>query len=660
MPYRTPGEVKDYPDEKDRPQSTLRWWDDDEDLAAGRRHEKIWEQIRAIEDQDFVERERQMRQAYLYDPTARLLGPDARIEMPPGAGQAFSPTTTNIVTSCVDTSDARLASHLVKPVPSARGAEWSAQRKARSMGMFLDADWWRAKLYDEAPRSVKDALIVDMGCLKVFPRKTKSGWRVHGERTLIDELRWDDEECRTSGPRQLFQLKWVNADVLLADIRRWIKSGAAKVDIKEARDAVEKAVEKAKQSSSALGRGPASDQILVGEAWHLPSGADENDGMHGMCIEGMDLFFKPYKREWFPFCFFRFNERLTGFRGRSLVTDLVGTQYRINKLNRFIEKCQDLIAVPRIFVRPGDAHLKAVMNDNVGQVIETKHGKPDFMTPPAVAADIYMHRRDLKDEAYEISGVSQPAAQGVKSPGLESGEAIREARDEAQGRFARAEQRQERFYIDIATMWIEVQREISTELEPEKDHEVTYRQNRRSTILKFKDVDVDLDGITMRAASIASMTPAARKQLLLEWAQSGIIDGDTYKKWSAYNDPDLESEMSMVGAAMEDVDGWVEDLRDYGDGKLDEFPSPDGDMHLSLAVRRAQQAKRRDKREGAPQEVLDAIGHGILQAKALLDKAMAEAQAEQARQAAGQQMQPPDSPRPTPGIPSDAMQYGPH
>lgn len=638
------------------------WWADDERHkkpdGKGCRYESIWEEIGAIETADFAERERRMRKAYLFDPTARLLGDKGVVRESPAGGVSYSPTTINIVKSVVDTANARLASHRVKPVMVTDGADWATQRTARNLEKFVDADWERAGLYEEAGDSILDGMVVDLGAIKIFPRKTKKGWRVHGERVLRDRLIIDEKQYRNGRPRTIHERDWVDQDILLADIKRWVKDKARLKEIEEA--LIQHISGQPDESGTVSGRKPHGRMVCVAESWHLASGPDEDDGRHVISIANCDIIDEEWKHEYLPFVFFRWSKRMTGVSGNGLVDELVGTQYRINKGTRVIEESQNRFAIPRVWVDSGNRHLKVRLDDVVGQVVEYVGKPPVFMTPPAANADLYQYLEGLEAGAYRRTGVAEAAAQGAPPPGYDSGVAIREARQEQSGRFARQEQRVEEFYIAIARLWIAVQHEIATEIDASGTYTVNWRTNKAVQKIDWKDSSLPVDAyeISVRAASLASMSPSARKQFLIELTQAGIISQDVATKHMDH--PDISSELSLLQAGIEDIDANIEDVRDWGEGKykLKGFPGPDPYQNLALGVLRFQQARARDKRSGAPQKVLDGYGIWLTQAKGIMQKVAQEAQAEAQAVAAVQAAIPQPAAPNEPGFPAPARAPG--
>lgn len=571
------------------------WWDDE--VEEGKRHEPLFEHVRAIDWDQHDQRERMLQHACLYDPHAMLLSHDGYYTEP-DEDTNVGPITTNVVKSAVDTATAKIARVQTRPAFTTSGASWKVQRRAKKLERWVQGEFYRTKFYRKSIAVFRDATVLGIGALKVFPENG----RVCCERTIPDELIVDEQECRAAPPRHLYQKKWVDVGVLIAEFPDF-------------KDQILEALENAPSPRRRRAR---NRQIPVIEGWHLRSGEDQDDGRHVICIDGADLLDEKYDKDYFPFVFYRWADRLTGFQGYPLTEELVGLQLRINKLNRFIARCQDLMLIPRVFVPHVDfPHMKATMKTEIGQIIPMRGGKPPvFATPPAIAPEVYSDLEAQIRRAYELPGVSQAAATAQKPAGIDSAVGMREVKDLTTERFAIQEQQWEEFTIDATVLFIAVQKDIG-----DPDAKTRARRRRAGAgfdELRWADVDLDLAdvGIEIRAASILSLSPAARKQTVLEWLQWGLIDSDQGKR--LFDHPDLESELSLISSSIEDLDETFERLLD---GVWD---PPEGVQNLGRGIARCQQ-KYLEVRHSAPAEVKQLLRDWMELAKRENDKAIAEA-----------------------------------
>jgi len=127
--------------------------------------------------------------------------------------------------------------------------------------------------------------------------------------------------------------------------------------------------EQAYPDNTADAQKTASDQVMIAEAWHLPSSAESGDGRHVIvCTSGIILD-EPYEKKQFPFVFLPYAPRMAGLWAQGLSEQLQGTQIKINKILVTISQSISLVGVPRVFVEDGSKVVKAHLNDKIGAII---------------------------------------------------------------------------------------------------------------------------------------------------------------------------------------------------------------------------------------------------------------------------------------------------
>jgi hypothetical protein len=303
---------------------------------------------------------------------------------------------------------------------------------------------------------------------------------------------------------------------------------------------------------------------------------------------------------------FRWSRPLTGFYGQGIAEELLDVQVRLNQLNRFIQKCQDLIAVPRVFVDVASKTLKVQLDNKVGAIIPYRGKPPTFFTPQALSAEIYNERDRLVRDAFNRIGVSQLSAQSLKPAGLESAVALREFNDIEGQRFAIQAQRYEQWFKDLARKIIECGRDL---YKRGKAPKTVYASRNLVEHIDWADVDMEEDryALDIEAASILSMSPAARLQAVTELAQVGAIQQPEVRKLLRH--PDLEHSDNIAYADFEDIEAVIEMLLD---GK---YEPPEPFQNLELGIRRCQLAMLKAKREGAPEDILENFRTWVSQAE---------------------------------------------
>jgi hypothetical protein len=122
--------------------------------------------------------------------------------------------------------------------------------------------------------------------------------------------------------------------------------------------------------------------------------------------------------------------------------------------------------------------------------------------------------------------------------------------------------------------------------------------------IAWKDVDLGDARVQMKAASNLNKTPAGRMQLVIEFAQAGIVSTDQARRLLQH--PDLERELSLYTAALESVEN---DLDAIADG---ETVMPEPYSNLEMCCWRGQQEYLQWRDDGAPEAILEALRQYIV------------------------------------------------
>ena len=523
--------------------------------------------------------------------------------------------TLNVVQSMCDTVTAKIAKNRPRATFLTSGGDYKMQRKAKLLERFCDGQFYSTGIYNVAPKVFLDACVFGTGAMKIYEHDGK----IKVERIFPNELVVDDRESVYGNPRQLFQVKYVDRDVL-------------NNLYPEHRDAIYAA-----PAPEDDGRGyDESNQIVCIEAWHLPSGEGAGDGRHVICIDGATLLDEPYERDYFPFVFIRWTERLLGFYGQGLAEQLTGIQLEINKLLFNIQE-QMHLAKPKVFVEAGSKIAKAHLNNETWGVIEYRGTPPQFFVPRTVSGEIFSHLDRLFNRAYEITGVSQLAAQSRKPAGLESGVALREFQDIETERFMITAQQYEKAFLDAARQMIDLAREVAARGD---SYEVISHGDKSIEKIKWKDINLKEDQYVMKIypTSLLPTTPAAKLQKVIEMRQAGMLSQEESRGLLDY--PDIEAVNSMATAARDDVNMLIEQMLEKG-----EYIPPEPFSNLELSVKLMQSAYLRAKINKVPEERLDLLRRYIEECINLITQmqqaaqqqamaAMAPQQAQQAQPAA--------------------------
>ncbi len=468
--------------------------------------------------------------------------------------------TMNVVQSCVDTLTSRITQSKPRPVFLTEKGDYKKRTLAKNLNSFVMGEFYQTKSYQKGEYLLRDAEVFGTGCLKVFETFDH---KVGVERVLWTELLVDDNDARDGSPRQLFQLKLVDRD-LLAEFFPEYRSEIAKA-------------EQAFPDNSADSNRTIADQIMVAEAWRLPSGKDAGDGRHAIVCSSGTIFDEEFKKDRFPFVFAHYSQRLVGFWGQGLPEQLMGTQVEINKLLQTITKSINLVGVPRVFVEDGSKVVKAHLNNEIGSIITFRGTKPSYEVAPCMPGEVYQQLQRLVDYAYQQSGISAMSASGKKPMGLDSGAALREFDDIQSDRFATLQTRYSDAYKDLAYLIIDQASDIAKE---QGKYQTIYPGKNGTQMIDLPKVDNENDPFVIQCFDSSSLPrdPAGRLQKVTEMMQSGIIDPSEGRRLLEF--PDIEQVDQLANAPEERILKILDEIVE--DGK---YTPPDPFMNLDLGIK---------------------------------------------------------------------------
>lgn len=465
--------------------------------------------------------------------------------------------TMNVVQSCIDTLVSRITQSRPLPMFLTDNGDHKQRTLAKQLNGFIAGEMYQTKAYDKGEAALRDASILGTGCVKVYETDDK---KVGLERVLPTELFVDNNDGFYGTPRSMYQLKLIDRSVL-------------KEIFPEERSKVESA-EQAYPDNSGDSQKTMSDQIMLVEAWHLPSSKEATDGRHVIACTSGVLLDEDWKKDSFPFVCLPYAPRLVGFWAQGLAEQLTGTQVEINKLLVTISQSISLVGVPRVFVEDGSKVVKAHLNNQVGSIVTYRGTKPEYEVAPCVPAELYQQLQRLIDYAYQQAGISALAAAAKKPEGLDSGKALREYDDLQTDRFAVLEKRYHNFYIDMAYKMIDLAKDIA---ERDGKYQTIYPNKNGVKEINLPDAKLLEDPFVIQCydSSALPRDPAARKQAVVEDMQAGIISLQEGRRLLNY--PDLEQVDKLETAAEERILKILDDIVE--DGK---YTPPDPYIDIQL------------------------------------------------------------------------------
>ena len=506
--------------------------------------------------------------------------------------------TLNVIQSLIDTVVSKITKNKPKATFLTSGGDFSLQRKAKKLTKFVEGIYSYGDFYSKAALAFQDACIFGTGCLKVFIDQGQ----LKVERVFINEIKIDDVEAFYGKPRQLHQEKFIEKSVLIA----MFPNKELEID----RASYPEAQSYGQDANS-------KEMIQVIESWHLPSGPDAKDGKHTICISTATLFDEEYKKDYFPFVFFRWGEKPVGFFGQGLAEQLQGIQLEINKILRTIQVSMHLVSIPKLLVEASSKIVSSHLNNRIGGVIKYAGTPPQYAPLGGIPPELFSHLDRLYQRAYEISGISQLAAQSLKPAGLDSGKALREFNDLETERFMAVAKRYEKCFIDAAEIMIDMAKDL---YESEGDFKVKARDGKFVETISWKDVNMDADKYLMEIfpTSALSNTPAARLADVQDLLAAGFISKEDGLKLLDF--PDLEASLNLLNADNTNLEKVIETMIDKG-----EYFPPEPYQNLENVIRKVQQAYLLYKVQGAPEDRLELLRQYMEDAQNLLMRAQEKA-----------------------------------
>lgn len=465
--------------------------------------------------------------------------------------------TMNVIQSCVDTLVSRISQARPRPVFLSDNADYKERNLAKQMNTFINGELYQTAATEKAPIMLRDAAVLGDGILKIY--RTYDD-KVGLDRVLPIELYVDPNDAMYGNPRQLFHVKLVDKSVM-AEL------------CPEAKSTINNAEQAFPETNDA--QKTISDQVMIVEGWHLPSGKDAGDGRHTIACSAGVIFDETYKREKFPFVMLPYSPRLMGFWNQSLAEQLMGTQVEINKLLMTISASINLVGVPRVFVEDGSKVVKAHLNNQVGSIVTYQGTKPSYEIAPCMPQEVYAQLERLVQYAYQQSGISTLSATAQKPAGLNSGEAIRNYDDLQSDRFAALVKRYDRVFIDLAYQILTEAREICDDA---GKYQTVYPNKDGTKQIDLPKLDPEKSPFVIQCFDASSLPrdPSGRLEKIAEMMQAGLVSPQEGRRLLDY--PDIEQVDKLENASEERILQILDRIVDTGT-----YTPPDPFMDLLLA-----------------------------------------------------------------------------
>ncbi len=600
------------------------WYSADKKL----RHQLVFEHVEAVETNQRYVRERNVAHAQLY---SNRYEPQLGGHLKEHVRSPYVALNENILKSGVDTATNLIGKSRVKGNVLTDGAEWDIFTLAKDLDKYLWGLTQRLGIHQKMLTMFRDACIFGTGVLAVFAHRGQ----LKVERVLIDDIIVD--ECAVPVgeglPRQLHRVRYISREVLK---RKYPKHA----------EEIENASAGWRKISD--WRRVDRDLAMVIESHHLPSAPGAGDGVWQIAVDTAILATDEWKHEWYPYVFYHWCEPVTGFYGQGIPEEGLSFQIRLNQLNDFKRRCQDLISNPRVLIEQGSRVLEEQLTNEIASFVYYTGQKPEFFSPQAVNAEIYNEAESIKHSFFDHIGISRMAATANKPQAVEAAVALRELSDNQSQRFSGQQQRHEDAYLELYKKCLMLSREVYKTRSKARKGDFLDR-------LLVEEIDwnkVNFEGgtvmIQVQASSIMSETPAGRLQRLVELKQYNVpITDDEFRRLLAH--PDLEQSDKRATAPLEFTEWTISELYE---GR---WVTPEPFMDLARGIEWVNAAYLLAVIKRAPDNILEILQLWIETAEKMFTEAQEEAAAMAAAQVPGGPMGVPGG---MPGMDPGAMMGG--
>lgn len=489
----------------------------------------------------------------------------------------------NIIQSVIDACTAKIAKDQPKVSFVTNGADdYFLKLRATNLTKYMQGLFKQSELYENCELVFRDAAVVGTGFLRLFIEdgSIKTKW------CACDEIRIDELDGMKQKPRSIHHVNLVPRDMLILQYPEFEEKILSAVSALQGKVAIQSTTE----------------MVRVIESWHLKSTKKSNDGVYAKTIENCTLESMTYDKDYFPIVPFRWMARPLGYFGRSITEEIMTIQIEINKILRTIQQAQELIAVPIIFV-PNEAEVAedVLLSNTIARMVPYSGGQPpQIVSPQALSPEVYSHLNSLIQWAFQVVGLSQQSASGLKPAGVDSAVAIREVSDIETGRFAMVAKRWEQFFVDVARIMVDMSKDLYLD---NKDLSMTSTEKKILREIKWKDVDLKDHPFDIQTFPTSQLpdTPAGRIQTISEYISNQWISKE--RGMELLNlDPDLENEVSLQTASLRITEKWLSQMVED-----DIYHKPEPFMNLPLAQQIAQGVYNQMLCDNLPEDKLDLI-----------------------------------------------------
>jgi hypothetical protein len=502
----------------------------------------------------------------------------------------------NVIMSIVDTAVARFSKRRPFPVISADDAGWTEKGFAERASRVLRRKLAVPQLERANPRVLRDMCIRGDGVMKAYIEDGD----VQYKRIPIAEVLADPFEAEIDQIRTWAHCRPEPRDVMMKRYSAF-SSEIANAQTYRATDVL-----------SMYQQQTVSDTVEVRELWHLPTSPGADDGLHVVTIRGCVVHSRKWRHPRPPINRCQWTASMRQFRGGGLVEQLAGAQEHINDTLKDAREGLKLASQLTIFVQRGAQVNKNHLRGRHPKVVEFDGQAPQYIAPNPVSEQALAIVTMLIGQMYQISGISQMAAQSKNPLGANaSGKAIDSMDDLQSERFAHVEADYQQYRVLLGATTIDLAQDIADEvagkLEPYFDQQEDTLEAAAAWIKELEWDKVDIDSgsyhLVLEPVNYLADSRAGRLSQVAELSKNGLITNPAMQA-DLFNEPDLQRANRSLLGPKHKLDRIMSDL---ANPKVDMYDlTPDQFTNLDLGIEMALgELNEAESMPNPPAEVLD-------------------------------------------------------
>jgi hypothetical protein len=467
--------------------------------------------------------------------------------------------SNNVARSIMETATSHFGSIRPKPFALTYKGDYTLKRRAKLLNQFAVGLATGLDMYSLTKQAFEDAWIYGDGFVRVLDLEDDIGL----EYVPSYEVRVDPVDGKYGDPQAIYIHKLINKSVLLELFP------GKEIEIDDAGTLSRLGPEHEEQ------RDDMEDACSVVMAWRKASGPDANDGKYIVAVDGGLLDMGVWEDDELPVYRFSIGKRNDKYYSYGSVRIIAPIQREIDTVHEKISGAYDEWCVKMSVTNNKSAIDKDGWDPD--KFFEAIEGDVQFVVPQLVSPDLIQYLQTMRQQAFELSGISEMHASSKKVPGVEAGVAIRELNDIQSIRFQSMNQDYERFHLDIFKAFVRLAKRIDER--GEGSYKIMAESRDGIEQLNWSDVRLDDDKFQLQIwpASLFSGSPAAQ----LQAAQDLVAIAPQMQEYvlQMMDIPDVHSHLDRVNAPRDIIEAIIEKIIDKG-----EFIGPQPFFDLKFCI----------------------------------------------------------------------------